>query len=416
MPHPEHTQRLQRPQHPLRTRDFRLLFLGRSLTLLGDAVIPAALALAVLRATGSASALALVLACAMVPKLVLLPLGGVVADRVGARRVALVTDVVRCASQLFVGVQLLGGDPSLALIAGAEAAGGAASAFSVPTLSPLITGTVAKEGRARANGLLGTAESAARLGGPALAGLTIWAAGPGWAFLLDAATFAVSAVTLLLVRVRRVALPKRSLRADLAEGWAEVRARDWYWSSLVVHAIWNFTASVLMTLGPALAVEELGGEGVWIAVLQAGAVGLLVGSLIAARAHPRRPVLAANLAGLLYVLPLALFAVPAPAPVVVGAYALAMAGLGFLNPLWRTTVQNAVPEHVLARVTSYDWLVSLGAMPLGYALAPLAADAWGAGTPLAASAALVGAACLATAAVPGVRRFTVPKTPSPSGT
>ena len=75
--------------HPLRNHSFRLLFLGRTLSALGDAVVPAALALAVLRATGSTGALAVVLAAAMVPRLVLLPLGGVVADRFDARRVAL---------------------------------------------------------------------------------------------------------------------------------------------------------------------------------------------------------------------------------------------------------------------------------------------------------------------------------------
>ncbi|MGI5349281.1 hypothetical protein ACQEU8_13945 [Streptomyces sp. CA-250714] len=114
--------------HPLRQRAFRVLLTGRALSLLGDAVVPAALALAVLRATGSASALALVLGCAMVPKLVLLPVGGVLADRLRARTVALTTDLVRCASQLFVGLQPLGGDPSLAVLATAEAVGGTASA------------------------------------------------------------------------------------------------------------------------------------------------------------------------------------------------------------------------------------------------------------------------------------------------
>ena len=106
--------------HPLRTRPFRLLFAGRTLSLLGDAAIPAALALAVLEATGSTSALALVLACAMVPKLLLLPLGGVAGDRFDARTIALTTDLVRCATQLVVAAQLLSGTPAIWLIAAAE--------------------------------------------------------------------------------------------------------------------------------------------------------------------------------------------------------------------------------------------------------------------------------------------------------
>lgn len=392
----------------MRERDFRLLFTGRALSLLGDAVLPAALALAVLRATGSTSALALVLACAVVPKLVLLPVGGVLADRFRARTVALITDVVRCGVQLFTGLQLLSGEPSLALIAGAEALGGAASAFAMPCLYPLVAGTVRKGARQRANAALATVESACKLGGPALAGVLVFTVGPGWAFVLDSATFALSAALLAAVRVRQVPLPKRSFRADLAEGWAEVRARPWYGPSLASHAVANMCISVLLVLGPGVAVARLGGEGVWVAALQTGAVGLLIGNTLAGRFYPRRPVLVANLLSTLFALPLALFALAPPAPYAVGAYGVAMVGLGYLNPVWQTTVQNTVPPTALARVTSYDWLVSLGAMPLGYALAPLAAERWDPAVPLGVAAALV-AGSVWTAAVRGVRTFTVPK-------
>ncbi|MFG2215157.1 MFS transporter [Streptomyces sp. NPDC087769] len=394
--------------HPLRTRAFRLLFIGRTLSLIGDAVIPTALSLAVYLATGSTGALALVLGCAMVPKLLLLPLGGVVGDRFNARTVALTTDLVRCATQLFVGAELLGGSPALWQIALAEAVGGAAGAFAMPTASPLIRGTVAESGLLRANSLMAVVNSATRLGGPALAGLLILTAGPGWAFVLDGATFAVSAALLSAVEVRHVPVPRRSLLTDLKEGWGEVRSRDWYWTSLIGHATWNGAAAVLMTVGPALFLRELGGKGVWVALLQTGAVGLLLGSLLAGRARPRRPILVANLGLATYALPLGLLAAHAPVALTIAAYGVAQAGLGFLGPVWDSSVQSAVPAHALARVTSYDWLLSLGAMPLGYALAPLAASAWGAEVPLAIAAVAVGAACLGTAAVPGVRHFGAP--------
>ena len=394
--------------HPLRTRAFRLLFIGRTLSLLGDAAIPTALSLAVYLATGSTAALALVLACAMVPRLILLPLGGVVGDRFNARTVALTTDLVRCATQLFVGLELLSGTPQLWQIAVAEAIGGAASAFAMPTSSPLIIGTVEAPALLRANSLMAVVNSATRVAGPALGGTLILTAGPGWAFVLDAASFAVSAALLSAIRVRHVPIPHRSVLSDLKEGWGEVRSRDWYWTSLIAHAAWNGAAAVLMTLGPALAVREMGGKTVWIALLQTGAIGLLLGSLLAGRARPRRPVLVANLGLATYALPLGLLAAGAPAVLTIAAYGVAQAGLGFLGPVWDTSVQSAVPAHALARVTSYDWLLSLAAMPLGYALAPLAASAWGAEVPLAVAAVAVGAACLATAAVPGVRRFRAP--------
>ncbi|MEU1119452.1 MULTISPECIES: MFS transporter [unclassified Streptomyces] len=412
MPPPRLSPTARRPaQFMLRNRPFRFLLLGRTLSLVGDAAIPAALALAVFRATGSSSAMALVLGCAMGPRLLLLPLGGVVADRLDPRRLALATDVVRCGTQLFVGIELLGGDPRLWHIAAAEAVGGAASAFAMPTLPRLITGTVEEKNLHAANSLFGVIRSSTVLGGPALAGLLIAFAGPGWAFVIDAVSFAASACLLSAIRLPHtgaaaLTAARLSLRKDLVEGWQEVRRRDWYWTSLLAHAAWNGAAAVLMTLGPALAIEELGGEGVWIWILQAGAVGLLLGSLLAGRARPRRPILTANLGLVTYALPLALLAAEAPAYTIVIAYGLAQAGLGFLSPVWETSVQAAIPSSVLARVTSYHWLLSMAAMPLGYVLAPLAANAWGAATPLWIAALTVGAACAGTAAVPGVRRFT----------
>lgn len=394
--------------HPLRLRAFRLFFIGRALSALGDAVIPAALVLAVLRATGSTADLALVLGCALVPRLLLLPLGGVVADRFNPRTVALIADLVRCAVQLLVAVELFSAHPTLWHIAAASAVGGVAGAFALPASSPLIAATVAGPQRLKANALLGITRSATQLAGPAIAGLLIWLAGPGWAFVLDAASFAVSAALLAMVRItHRPAASHPSLIKDLVQGWVEVRTRDWFWSSLIAHATWNGVAAVLVTLGPAIAVHQLGGEGVWVAILQAGAVGLLAGSLLASRLTLKRPILVANLGLATYALPLVALAVAAPAPVVIGAYGLAMAALGLLSPVWETVVQSQVPAHALARVNSYDWLFSLAAMPLGYVLAPIAAQAWSERTPLLIAAVAVAVACLGTIAVPGVRRVVI---------
>ncbi|MQY15940.1 hypothetical protein SRB5_61320 [Streptomyces sp. RB5] len=391
--------------HPLRTRRFRLLFTSRALALLGDAVTPVALALAVLQVTGSTSDLALLLGCAMVPRLLLLPVGGVAGDRFDARTIGMATALVRAVAQVFVGVQLLGGAPELWQLAVAEACGGVATAFGQPAFSPLVIGTVTEPAaRQRANAAIGAATSASRLAGPPLAGVLLLAEA-GWAFVVVGVGYLVSAGLLALVRVRHVAPKRRPFFADLRQGWAEVRSRDWYWTSLVAHSVWNGAAAVLATLGPAVALEELGGEGAWVALTTAGGAGLLVGSLVADRARPRNPVLTGNLGLTVYAAPLALLAVPAPLWVIVGAYGVAQAALGFLNPVWETAVQDAIPGPVLARVVSYDWLLSLAAMPVGYVLGPLAAGAWGPGVPLVAAAVLVAVACAGTAAVPGVRDF-----------
>jgi len=393
--------------------NFRLVWLGASLSALGDYVVPAALALALVRATGSAGAIAVVLACTTVPRLLLLPLGGVVADRWSPRRVAMAADAVRFVAQGAVAAEFLAGRFSLVDLAVAGAVSGVASAFALPTGSPMVAATVEAGRRTRANALLGVSTSVARILGPGLGGAIVLTVGAGWAFAVDAATFAVSFVALKLVRVEARTTRPHEFRRDLVEGWSEVRRHRWFWTSLIGHGTWNMAMAVLLTLGPLVAVHRLGGAVVWVAFLQAGAIGMAVGSVLATRlgADGRfavrldRPVLAANLSLSLFALPLALLALAAPAAAVIAAYGVALAGLGFLNPVWEATVQQHVPAGMLARVTAYDLLVSMAAMPLGYAVAAPAAHAFGEAAPLLIVAVLVALTTAGTAVMPSVRRL-----------
>src|SRR5215471_6053247 len=124
--------------HPLRDRNFRLLFTGRVVDELGNWVSPAALTLAIVIATHSSAGLAVVLVCALLPKVALLPIGGVVADRLGPRRVAMAAAVVSGAAQLSIGLLLLAGHIDYPLIAAAAAAvTGVAAAFDTPATLPL---------------------------------------------------------------------------------------------------------------------------------------------------------------------------------------------------------------------------------------------------------------------------------------
>jgi len=398
--------------HPLRDRNFRLLFTGRVVDQLGDAVSPAALTLAIVIATRSTAGLAVVLVCALLPKVALLPVGGVVADRLGPRPVAMAAAVVSGVAQLSIGLLLLAGHIDFLLIAIAAAVKGVAGAFDTPATLPLVAGTTDGGGRQAANALMGIAGSATNLAGPALAGVLLFTVGAGWAFVLDAATFGFSACTLALIKVSPVHVPRNSLRGDLAAGWAEVRSRTWYWTSLIGHATWNFAAGLLATTGPLIAVTELGGKSVWLAALEAAAVGYLAGAFIAGRAKVSRAILVGNIALMSYAVPLVLFAFATPAWLVVVAYGIAMACLGFLNPVWETAVQQEIPAEVLARVSAYDWLVSLGAMPLGYALGPVLSREFGYTWPLAAAAVLVVITLSIPVSLPDVRNLRLQHAPA----
>jgi hypothetical protein len=388
---------------PLRERNFGILFAGRVVDALGDAVAPAALTLAVVTATRSSAGLAVILVCGMLPRVALLPFAGVVVDRAGARLTALASDVVAGFAQLAIGLLLLSGHLAIAPVAVAAAVGGAASAFGVPATLPLVSGTVDPAGRMAANSLLGAAGSAASVAGPAIAGALIFTVGAGWAFVLDAVTFAVSAGTLAVIQVRYVPAPGGPLRRQLAAGWAEVRDRTWYWASIIGHGTCNFALGMLMTTGPLIAVTELGGKTVWLAALEASAAGYLAGALIAGRTRITRPVVAVDLVLTSLAVPLVLFGLAAPAWAVVTAYGLAAVALGFANPVWLTAVQQEIPAEVLARVSAYDWLVSLGAQLLGFAVGPALTQVAGFAWPLSAAAVLVVITLLVPASLPSVR-------------
>src|SRR5690348_8891505 len=120
----------------LRNRNFRLLLAGRVVDQLGSSASPAALTLAIVVATRSSLGLAVVLASALLPKLALLPLGGVVVDRLGPRRVAITAALISCPAQLAIGVLLLAGRVDIPLIATAAAVSGIASAFDTPAGLP----------------------------------------------------------------------------------------------------------------------------------------------------------------------------------------------------------------------------------------------------------------------------------------
>lgn len=286
---------------------------------------PAALALAVVTATRSSAGLAIILICGMLPRVALLPFAGVVVDRAGARVTALASDVVAGLAQLAIGLLLLAGYVDIPPIAVAAAVGGAASAFGVPATLPLVSGTVDPAGRRAANALLGATSSAARVAGPAIAGVLIFTVGAGWAFVLDAVTFAVSAGTLAVIRVRDVPAPG-PLRRQLAAGWTEVRDRTWFWASIIGHGTCNFALGMLMTTGPLIAITELGGKTVWLAALEASAAGYLAGALIAGRARIGRPIVAVDLVLTSVAVPLVLFGLAAPAWAVVASYELAAVG------------------------------------------------------------------------------------------
>jgi predicted MFS family arabinose efflux permease len=401
--------------HPLQDRRFRLLWAGQTLSYVGDAVTPVALTLAVVTATGSASKLGLVLAAQALAQVTLVLAGGVWADRLPRGRVMLAADVTRALTHLVMGAELIGGTVAVAHLAVLAAVSGGASAFFMPASTGLVPATVEPGSLQRANGLMAVSRQGAMLLGPAIATTLALTAGPGWALMLDAVTFTISAVTLGLLRVAPPPVRARArFRTQLAEGWTELRRHRWYWTNLIGHSLWNLGRCVFLTVGPLIAVSSLGGELAWGTIAQGGPIGALLGALAGLRIRSRRPLVAANLALSLGAVPLVLLAVHAPALLVAAGYGLLAGGLAFMAPLWETTVQRHITEEAISRVSAYDWLTSLALTPAGMALAGPAAEALGTSALMYGSAVLIAGSCLGVLAHRDVRRLPAAKSPAPA--
>ena len=367
----------------LRHRDFRLLFTGQAVSVIGDALLPVALAFAVLDGLdGSAAELGLVLAAQVIPMTFLVLPAGVWADRLPRRRLMLVSDLGRAVVQAITAILLLAGGAELWHLIVLSALYGAFEAFFRPAAGGLTPALVPADELQQANALVGLAQNAGHVLGPALAGALIVVLSPGAALAVDAATFVVSAGFLLLLRepARAPHPPDHAPHfwRELKGGFAEVRKRSWMLGFMPAFSAYHLVAlPCVLALGAVLANEELGGAGAWAIITSAFGVGTIVGSAIGLRWKPPRPMLAAALAFVGASAQPAIIALAGSTAVIAAFEALAGIAVAIGFAQWETTLGRLIPDRALSRVTSLDWFTTVGLMPLGYAVAGPLADTFG---------------------------------------
>ncbi|HEY4426918.1 MAG TPA: MFS transporter [Solirubrobacteraceae bacterium] len=374
---------LARIRHVLSHRDFRFLWLAQSTSAIGDYIVVVALALFVIGRTGSATDLGLVLAAQSLPLVTFLLFGGVWADRLPRHRVMIATDLVRFTLHALLAVLIFAGSVAIWQLVVIEVLFGSAEAFFRPAANGLLPQTVPETDIQQATAVTTMSNNVAEFAGPALATALVLGAGAGWAFAVDAATFLVSAALLTRVRPRRrgqapAAAPK-GVWQELRDGLREVRSRTWVWATLLSFCVALFCGlAPWFVLGPVVARQQYGHLGVYGIVEAAFGFGTVLGSLTGVGWRPRFPMRLAMLAMLLWPLSSILFAAGVTLVLVVPASIVAGAGLALFDVWWLTALAERIPPEKLSRVTSYDWMVSLGLLPLGYVLAGPLASALGA--------------------------------------
>jgi MFS family permease len=312
--------------------------------------------------------LGIVLAAESLPLVTFVLAGGVWADRLPRQMVMLASDVIRGGVQATLAVLLLSGNAELWHLVVLVAVYGTAQAFFQPAATGLVPATISPARLQQANALLGLSRSTAFVLGPAIAGVIAATTNPGIVFVVDAATFAVSATSLALLRLPRSRREgeRQSFLADLKGGWHELVTHTWLWVIVVWAATYlGIVIAPFMTLGPVIAKESLGGAAAWGLIAAGWGTGSLAGGLLALRWKPSRPMLTCSVLVLLIAPAVALLALRAPAPVIATAQAVGGTGMGVFGAVWQTTLQQHVREEALSRVSAWDWMGSFLFLPLG---------------------------------------------------
>ena len=416
--------RPRRRARVLRDRDFARFFAGYATSLLGTSMSALAVSFAVLDGGGTASDLGVVLAAGIVPQVLFMLGGGVLADRIGRRPVMLGADAARCAAQAALAGAVLAGRPALWVFILLAMARGTGDAVFTPALSGLTVELAPPDDLVNANALLSAARSAAVVAGPSLAGVLVALAGPGTVIAIDAGSYAVSVLALAslrpgpppAVRAGGPGARRRSGLEDLREGWAEFRGRAWLVITTVQFTLFNLlTWGPFLLLGPVLCRDYLGGAGAWGAVMACYGAGSVLGSLLALGRRPHRPMAAATAATFGYGLPCALLALHAPVAGVAAGALAAGTGSALAGTFSAAAEQQQLPAGVLARVTAFQGVTAFAFGPLAFAAAGPVAAVLGARTVLGFGAVWSTLSCAVVLALPAVRAVTAPPPPRTGG-
>jgi MFS family permease len=388
---------------PLVSRDFRLLSVGQFTSTVGDFCYAIALPWLILSTHGGPVLLGTVLACYGVPRTVLIPVGGILADKIGGRTVMLAADVSRCILVALLAVLATRSTVSLVMLGPIAALLGAGEGVFLPASFTIMPSILEPDKLQAGNALSSAMIQIGSLAGPVLGGILVTTAGPGPAFAVDAASFAISALALTLIRLPRSPAPGDQPGApgpadrpqvdsglaasELAEsGPAETlpdsaaqRAAPSIWSLLRRSRLLQIIVGVCIAANlssggtfdvalPALAHARFGaaGYGALIACMGAGSV---IGTLAAARgSRLRRPAFAACSAFLVEAAATCL--VPFLGGLTGAAAAVLVFGIcnGFGNIVMITLLQQWAPSQLLGRVMSLVMLASMGTFPASVAV------------------------------------------------
>ena len=367
-----------RALHAFRSRDFRLLWGGQTVSLIGDGAFLVALGWKTIELTGDTGSLAIVLMAHGIAMLATLLIGGALADRYERRTLMIVSDVARFGVIAVLALTDAAGHLTFPLLIVLAIGFGLGDGFFYPAFGSIVPLVVEPHQIASANTLISISRQGAFVVGPALAGVIYGLKGSAAIFAFDAATFVVAAGLLWISRPRAYeAEPREGTFREIVAGLRYVLGVPWLWISIFVASFILMVAMApYQALLPAFVQGEFDrGVGTYGLLFTTQAFGMVVGTLAFGQTNPRRRrvilMCVAFAANDFCVILMALFPSYESAVLLV---TIRGACIGFGIGVWTTLMMELVPESKLARVTSLDFFGSFGLVPLGFALTALVSD------------------------------------------
>lgn len=380
----------------LRIRNYRLYFMGQSLSLCGTWMQRIAQAWLVLELTGSGTAVGTVTALQFLPILLLAPIGGVIADRYDKRRILYVTQLLAAASALALGVLVLSDVIELWMIYLSAFALGLSTAFDNPTRQTFVLEMVGRQNITNAVSLHSTLVNAARVVGPALGGLIIVYLGIGWCFIIDAFSYLSLVAALLLIRadeLHREDLTPRTPN-QLVEGFRYVMSTPVVRTSLILLGVAGLFAYEYSVVLPLFARFTFDGDARTFSWLSSAmGVGAVFGGLVAASRANRRPIGLARTGLVFGSIQLLVSVAPTLPTALIGMALLGAASVTFIA-LGNSTLQLTSAPTMRGRVMGLYTVAFLGTTPVGGPLMGWVGEHLGARVALAAGGAAVVIAAL----------------------
>lgn len=360
-----------------KSRYFTALFFGQLFSILGSSITMVILPIVVFELTNSTAMMGTMMALFMLPNVVMLPIAGILVDKLNRVHIMLTVDIIRFIIMGVCSWLALTNQLNMTYLFILVFFMGLMDGVFLPAYSSVRAKVFTKDIRNAANSLTQVSQQGIRLFGPVLGGLIVTSLSAGWGFGLDALTYIVSMFFILNLRslsFQKIPVnvqEKSSIKKDFIEGIDVIKQQSWLWITILAFSFINICAGgVTQVLLPWLINIHHHFEPVVYGLIlsSAGAGAIASGIIFGLRKEWRKRGILAYAGVAVSGLALLLTPFVPNVPLLMLLMFIDGAGIMLFGLIWETSLQEIVPEEKFGRVASLDYLGSFALLPVGYLL------------------------------------------------